>query len=220
MAKKDARGGKRSGAGRKADPAGGKTANYNARISAEIFEQLKSEASADGIPVAQLAGQLIREGLKARSRSKNRDPETTALCFLVGELAQLVSSVNLSPRKSSFPWRRNPFVFEAFRMSIDRLLSRIKPPGPQQSIIEQHPELKGTTIWGPLDSAEDRARWAADALLATLMTAKPTEINLPDGLPASVVKMVTNTMYGLADARRDLGYMRRDSKSFDGEEGI
>jgi hypothetical protein len=207
------RGGKRPGAGRKADPSGAKTVNYNARVSADTLERLKAEAEEDGVSVAQLAGLLIRDGLKERSKAKTRDPETTALCFLVGELAELLSTIPVSDKSRSFPWRRDPFVFEAFRLALDSLMTRIKPTGPQKSILARHPELKGTDVWGSLDSADDRARWAVDAVVGAMMVARPSELDLPDGMPAAILKMVTKTVYGLADARRDLGYLRRDPSS-------
>ncbi|MBP1297581.1 hypothetical protein [Bradyrhizobium elkanii] len=202
------RGGKRAGAGRKPQGAAPKTVNYNARIGADTLAALKEEADQTaGGSVATLAGWLIEEGLRERKKRKERDPTTKALCFLIAELADLVSAVNISNDQKSIPWRTDPFMFDAFKFAIEGLLRVIRPRGDITSPVQKMPELKGKTIFGPLEASDDRGNWAAILLIRALLTAEdPAKLELPTGLPTRLANLAMRTAYGLADARRDLGF--------------
>lgn len=187
-------GGKRVGAGRKAKPAsaaptkGIKSANYNARIDPETFAAMELAARDSGLSVAAMAGRLIKSGLKTRREASTND-STRALTYLLGELAGIVA-----PKQIGIDWRDDPFFFDALKLSFVRIMDAIRPAGEATP-----PDLKGTTFWGDMDTAQARAEYAATILLHNLNSAQePTQLIKEIG--PDLAKQVGDTPYALHDA--------------------
>jgi hypothetical protein len=203
------RGGKRRGAGRKPAQAAAKDVNYNARISTQTLERLKAEAKASGDSVAALAGYLIEQGLDHRlneRQKKENSPGSRALGYIVAHLSRLISEVYISADQRSIPWRDDPFMFEALKLSIEKFMRVIRPRGEMVAPVDRTPSLKEMSLFGPLESAEARANWAAILTVRALLTAEHKEVRLPEGVSARQARFIQDTEYTLANARRDLGY--------------
>jgi hypothetical protein len=59
------------------------------------------------------------QGSFDRDRKSSRDIKLQALCFLIAETAERIGR----------NWRSNPFYFEAFKLTVAKLLDALRPPG-------------------------------------------------------------------------------------------
>jgi hypothetical protein len=204
-------GGSRPGAGRKAKRAdaapsvGAKTANFSTRITPETRAAIEAEARAAHPPrsVSQMAEFLIRRGLDAK-RDAVRNNATRAICYLLGELAEIVAPEKLNTENFAFNWRSDPFLFEAFKLSFLRLMDAMRPAGDAISPVDREPLLTGTTFWGPLDSPAARAEYAATILLHNLHAARAQPQEMLQHAPAGVEKKTLDTPYDLHRAWKGL----------------
>lgn len=205
-------GGRRVGAGRKPKKRGErtarKTADFSTRITRETRMAMEAEARAAGLSVSAMAEVLIKRGIAVRHDAQRKDA-TRALCHLIGELAGMVGTDRISEDREAFAWWRDPFMFEAFKLSIAKFMNSLQDAlrlrGEMLTPVDRMPELKGTTLWGPLESAEARAEWAAAVLLDRAQTARPvTEAEIIARYGAEFVdqhgKDVSDLHYGLYDA--------------------
>jgi hypothetical protein len=202
-------GGKRAGAGRKpkkpgsAPAPGSKTANFSTRITPEIRAAIEAEARQEGLNVSQMAALLLKVGIDARRDAVRNDP-TRALCYLLGELAEIVAPDQLSTDKFVFDWRTDPFLFEALKLSFVRFMDAIRPIGDAISPMERDPRLQGTTAWGSLDSPAARADDAARVLLHNFHMARKQPQRMLENAPADTEKKTLDTPYDLNRAWKGL----------------
>jgi hypothetical protein len=191
------RGGKRQGAGR--NPAPAKTVKFSARITPETQSAIELEAREANQSVSRMAEILIKDGLGAR-RFNARNGPTRAICYLLGELAEIVAPKRLKTDKFSADWRTDPFLFDAFKLSFVKLMDGLRPAGEAVPPSERDPRLKNTTAWGSLESIDDRAERAATILLHNFNAAREPQ-DMLQHVPAEVEKM---TPYDLHRAWKGL----------------
>lgn len=190
---------RRPGAGRQT------TVNANSilsiRIRAETRGALDAEAGYSGEKISRLVERLLSEGLEERRRRKISDP-VRALAFLIEGLAMLSKS---SVEDGTIcEWNTDPSIFETFRIAINKLLERLRPPGEIDTsiagpLIGRSPEQQGEAyfrqIWTSVQSAE---------------ALSPTQINTLQAaaggrpMPKATVAAMSLGSYSAAAARRDL----------------
>jgi hypothetical protein len=171
-------GGKRDGAGRKTkkpgtgDKPGAKSAYFATRITPETKAALELEAEVSGKSVSRVAEKLLLEALDNRRMNERNDP-TRALSYLIGELADTVAPPALKMENFASDWRNDPFLFDAYKLSILKLMDALRPAGEAVSPLDRQPVLSGATnVWGPLDTPEKRAEYAAIVILHNLNSAR------------------------------------------------
>jgi hypothetical protein len=197
-------GGKRPRSGRKPKKAdaplsvGAKTANFSTRITPETRAAIEIEAHVLGLSVSAMAEVLIKRGLDAR-REAQRNSATRAICYLLGELAEIVAPKQLKTAKFSGDWRTDPFLFEALKLSFVRLMDALRPAGEAVPPSERDPQLKNETTWASLESIDARAERAATILHHNLTAAREPK-NMLQHVPAGV----ENVPYALHDAWKGL----------------
>ncbi|MBN8974027.1 MAG: hypothetical protein J0H51_18705 [Rhizobiales bacterium] len=208
-------GGKRPGAGRKAaaEKPGAKTSYLGARISPETRAALELEAAEAGQSVSRMAEILLDEALESR-RLNARNDSTRALCYVIGEMAEIIAPQMFKTKNFASDWRNDPFLFETYKLAIAKVMDALRPAGEVVSPLEREPALKrlvdgARTLsdlagmrWGPLDTAERRAEYAAIIILHNLNNAeKPPRPPRAYGAPPPSIE---KTMYDLHRAWRGL----------------
>jgi Arc-like DNA binding domain len=126
---------------RKRAPGGGRkpsgdfgelTVKFSVRMPASMREELKRSAKKRGRSDGQeLLARL--QGSFNRDRKLNRDQNLQALCFLIAEAAEAID------RRM---WQSNPFFFEAFRLTVAKLLDGLRPPGKIRFPMDKQPREK------------------------------------------------------------------------------
>ena len=100
---------RRKGGGRRQKPPGeGKTAQFQARIAADLRAALDTEAAATGRSVSAIASGLLRDGLRSRrEREFERDDPVRALRYLIAEAAKMICGWKevREGRKLGLDWR-------------------------------------------------------------------------------------------------------------------
>ena len=96
---------RRKGGGRKQKPPGeGKTAQFQARITADLRVALDTEAAATGRSVSAIASGLLRDGLRLRrEREFERDDPMRALWYLIAVAARVTCGSGISRRPKAGP---------------------------------------------------------------------------------------------------------------------
>jgi hypothetical protein len=101
---------------------------FTVRMTPELRAQLdraRGKRSAGQELLRRLQDSFQRD----KDRSRNRD--LRALNFLIAEAAEAIGREW---------WRSNPFHFEAFKLTVDKLLEAIRPPGKIKSpLLRQRP---------------------------------------------------------------------------------
>jgi hypothetical protein len=183
----------------------GKTENFSTRITPEIRAALETEARAKDKSVSEVAAHLLREALSEK-RDKERNDPARAFCYLIAELSELVANVKDADGRPVLPWHADPWMFEAFKLAVIKLMGVLRPGGEVKSPIEGHPHLANSTIWGPHKSPEDKADWAVSILWHNLQTVKPVKAAelFGDDIPKHMAAEIERTAYGMVDARKSL----------------
>jgi hypothetical protein len=192
------KGGRRTGAGRKRKRADERRVAVLIRVDPATRAALAMRAKAPG-SISRTAERLLKIGL-GQERDRRRDDPTRALCHIVGELAGMMAIYKNVKGRPAFPWRNNPFMFEALKLAIVKVMDELRPAVDMPSPIESEPVLATSTVWGPHDTPEARATWAAHILWANLLTEHPVRI-----AATQAEKEIQDTAYGMNDARKDLG---------------
>lgn len=160
MAKK-----RKPGAGRK--PQGpGKPTTFSTRIDEQLRLAIEAEAKDRGSSISNTTADLLRLGLHTR-RERQDDKPTQALCFLISELARLVSNVE------GYSWHSNPFMFESLKLAIPRLMETFRPDGPIEGPSVEVRNSLARQLFGPLDTPEKRAEHTASMVAHMVRIAKP-----------------------------------------------
>jgi hypothetical protein len=199
---------RRKGGGRKPKPPGeGKTAQFQARISADVRAALDTEAAATGLSVSAIASGLLRDGLRSkREREFERDDPMRALWYLVAEAAKEICGWRevRERRKPGLDWRTNPFAHEALKLAIVKIMNALRPAGDIRP--PSATERKSIALFGPFDTAKARAEHVAKIILHNLHHAEAMDVEQmfsPD-LPEDVKARLKRTVYNMSDARKAL----------------
>jgi hypothetical protein len=137
-----ARGGKRSGAGRKPT---GKVAML-VRVRPEVRARLERDAKeTDRSLSAEIEFQL-----EAAFRPvQPADAHTRALCYLITQIVHVAKTVERT-RPPEFNWRANRFDFEAFKSAVIQIFDRLAPVrneiGTSRYPSEENPQAMGRTL--------------------------------------------------------------------------
>src|SRR5262245_22568936 len=110
-----ARGGKRTGSGRKPR---GKVAML-VRVDPETRKAIEKDARMAGQSLSHVAEQCLRLGLRELRKG---DDAMGALCYVIAQAADVAGTIRIQRGKSAFDWRSNPFVFRAFKFAVMKLL--------------------------------------------------------------------------------------------------
>jgi hypothetical protein len=193
---------RKSNAGRKAQgPITGKTSTFSTRITDETRGALEAEAEASGQSISQVAERLLQLGLQTR-RERELDDPIRALGFLMEWLADHCRGVTEDKRLCD--WNNDPSVFEAFRVSLNKLLHQIRPPGKIDSSLEgplvgQPPAARGEdafrNIWSTLVHAEPSSP-------GDVRSRRQRHSLRP--VPSEMVAGISRASYAWSDARRAL----------------
>lgn len=120
---------KRSGrkpTGRKAD------APLSLRIDAELKQLIERSAGQRGKNLSQEIFRLLRLAL-GEDQKRSRDQEAQALCYLIGEAADACCLKG----DDRINWTTDPWMFEAFRLTINEIIEPIRPHGEALSPANQ-----------------------------------------------------------------------------------
>jgi Arc-like DNA binding domain len=172
------------------------------RMPEDMRAELETAATNNGRSVTQELLRRIQDSFY-RDRDKTRDPAQRALCFMITELADNVTSGAERDRK--FNWRTDPFFFRAFKIAVGLLLDALEPSGemeppPEQEAVAGADALE-LEMLKSFRSPEERATFVALHCMHSLRFAHPSWAS---GLRPEIKADVERHYYGMADARRDL----------------
>jgi hypothetical protein len=177
-----ARGGRRSGAGRRPT---GKVAML-VRVSPKVRGAIEREAQRNGRSLSAQAEAILLEAALEKSRTERK---SRALGYLITQAGKVMEAAGRN-EGIAFDWQTSRFDFEALKTAIMRLLDRM---GPERAIEKSRYEEYPTPA--------DLGRTSAETVLAiaTLDKARAHELagyrNAPIGSP----------FYGLPQVAEDLG---------------
>ncbi len=123
---------------RKRAPGGGRKprgqfAKLNSPLSIRMPKEMRTELAAAARKGRKSVTQELLRRLQDsfhRDRDKNRDSALRALCFLIGEVAESVSTLGPIRTDDLRPlWRSDPFLFRAFKLAVGKLLDALEPTG-------------------------------------------------------------------------------------------
>jgi hypothetical protein len=123
-----ARGGKRTGSGRKPLNGKRKLANFSTRITPELRAALEREAERRGHSLSQEVERLLTDSLQAPKRNKEvwGEDRNLGLAHLVNRAAQMIEG------HTGESWMTNDYTFRALRSAVEELFrilaTEIKPP--------------------------------------------------------------------------------------------
>jgi hypothetical protein len=197
---------RRKGGGRKPKPPGeGKTAQFQARIAADLRAALDAEAAATGLTVSAIASGLLTDGLRSkREREVERDDPVRALWYLVAQAARVTCGWKFPEgRKPGLDWRANPLAHETLKLAIVKIMDALRPPGKIRP--PSAADLKSIALFGPLNTAQARAEYVANHILYNLLHAETLDVAVfgPD-LPKGAKGRLQRTAYNMKDARKAL----------------
>jgi hypothetical protein len=198
---------RRKGGGRKPKPPGeGKTAQFQARIAADLRAALDTEAAATGRSVSAIASGLLRDGLRLRrEREFERDDPMRALWYLIAEAAKAICGLRFPEgQKPGLDWRASPYAHEALKFAIVKIMNALRPAGDIRPPSAE--ELKSIALFGPFNTAKARAEHVAKIILHNLDQADAMDVEKMFGpdLPDHVKADLKRTVYNMSDARRAL----------------
>jgi Arc-like DNA binding domain len=199
------------GGGRKPKGAfSGLTSPLSIRMPPEMRKELESAAKKKGWSLTQELLWRLRVSL-SKEQETRRDPATRAVCHLISEMGDKIH------KRIPLEWRRNPFLFRAFKIGVANLLDELEPPGEIQSPIDRN-TLTESTYWltelyrTPETIANDAARETLTSLYyAREMSEQDKQllrsVNIPGapGYGEQVVGMLESEFYSMSAVRRDLG---------------
>ena len=204
MAGTKGRGGARKGAGRPAYSKGrSKLSYFSTRITQRTRDLLEAEARIHGESLAVVAERLLQIGLDEKAKRRNRiGAPLRALCFLIEKL-------NEGRYEEKYPWRSNPYMFEAFRTAVLDVLDELRPPG---EIVKppllplRHSTVPGNQIPDdPSDYGHERAGFLLSFLYSINEQIRYGILDNVTDFPPETRQYILRHVYGLTDALKDLG---------------
>jgi hypothetical protein len=166
-ARKRAPGGGRKPKGR----ISGKSATLSTRITPGIRQALESERGGQQ-SISQFAEEMIELGL-IEKRRRDRPDSIRGFCHIIAKLATETCAFKGADGKPAFDWLTNPFMFQTFKLSIQKFMDGITPAGEMRAPAEDEPILANSTVWGPHNTPEERADHVATAISRELHRALP-----------------------------------------------
>jgi hypothetical protein len=183
----------------------------------DLREELERSAQKRGWSLSQELIWRVRSSYKRQRDEERRPPATKALCFLLSEVSEPIGITH--PK-----WHRSRFAFKAFRLALSQFLEALEPTGEMKKprIYEQLQRSYRATaeIGGPVMPEEVIAAYETPEALADYVSKRTLESILhPQQELAAVlqeyrrdypqthlgVEYLLDSIYGFADARRDLG---------------
>ena len=209
------------GGGRKARA--GPTSPLTFRIPDDLRQQLESEAAEKNATVSERLLWHLSQSL-SREKALGRDPAVRAFCFLIMELSDRLRWAAGPPPAL---WERNPFVFKAFKIAVEKLLSNFEPKGDmkrppieaflKEAFSDYHSILTPSMKRLMAEVWESPERAADDAVQNTLLDL--AGLRSPEAfirywteqedkglgeIASRHIKKFNRTWYGMADVRHDL----------------
>jgi hypothetical protein len=197
------------GGGRKPKGAfSGLTSPLSIRMPPDMRKELESASKKKGWSLTQELLWRLRVSLN-KQQEVRRDPATRAICYLISRMGEKIH------KRIPLEWRRNPFLFRAFKIGVANLLDELEPPGEIQSPIDQGTLTESTYVdlyRTPETIANDAARETLTSLYYTREMPESQKqairsLSLP-GEPKygeQLVELLESDFYSESAARRDLG---------------
>jgi hypothetical protein len=207
---------RKSHAGRKpAGPFAHNTSQLTIRMPDDLRSELETAAKKKGWSLTQELLWRVRSSYRRQREEERRPPATRALCFLISEIAVRIGFFKLSE------WHRSTFAFRAFRLAVGQLLETLEPTGEMKNPFKSlqkvwHQGGPGVTpLPGAaliLETPESLGAHTAKVVVDELRGRSPDwerhakEFrNDPDPEFRAIAQLMLETVYGMADARRDMG---------------
>jgi len=190
------------GGGRKASgDFSGLTVPFSVRMPATMREELKKPAQKRGRSEGQeLLARL--QGSFDRDRKSSRDIKLQALCFLIAETAEWIGR----------DWRSNPFYFEAFKLTVGKLLDALRPPGKIGSPLKRMPREKQGFLYRVQKTPKVYSEYVfANIMEALNRTSPPSEFPEYAEIAREVPEITAKwdaEFFGMTSAKRHLAVQR------------
>jgi Arc-like DNA binding domain len=209
---------------RKRAPSGGRKpigpsaarAQFSVRMPDDLRTQLEAEAQKCGRTLTQeMLGRL-----RASLREDRRDPAMRALCYIFSDIAERVGSRHFDllrqHRQKRYgdrigPWTRDPFVFKAFRLGVEKVLAALEPHGEMQNPYAFLAEGSPSTPEFIKKTPEEAADFAAQVVLHLLMFGNPltpeqmVELRKKEPYGEHWANDLALDVYDMSNARNGLG---------------
>jgi hypothetical protein len=187
-------------------------------MPAELRAELAAAAKESGRVLSQELLRRLQDSFY-RDRDRKRDPALRALCYLLAEIVEIVSS--WSPPELRRQWQSDPFVFRAAKLAFSKLLDMLEPKG---EIRPRFTEQQIRDVW-PADLVEEalaenespvaKADFAAGFIWRRLQQPSPLTDQEADLARDTAGKTYSDTAklvrrkfedlsYGMKDVARDL----------------
>jgi hypothetical protein len=202
---------KKSHAGRKpAGPFSNNTSQLTIRMPDDLRDEVQRAADKKGWSLTQELLWRVRLSYRKERQEERRPPATRALCFLISELAERAGFLDISK------WHRSAFAFHAFRLAVGQLLESLQPKAdPLKGLREAfHETPTGEAIRASMKTPEAYGAHIAKGLVDELLQPRSAKWETdykdmlrthPDPQIKAVAEGMLDTLYGMSDARRDLG---------------
>jgi hypothetical protein len=156
----------------------GLKAQMSLRMPVELREQIEAAAKLSGKNPSQELMRRLRDTFY-RDGERSRDPAQYALCFLLGELIELVARTTSDVRKPS-AWRSDPFAFRVIKLAFDKILGALEPSGEIRPLSGER-SYAGLVIAANDESPEAMANTAASAIITWLVRPQMSDDVVVDG---------------------------------------
>jgi hypothetical protein len=161
----------------------------------------------------------LQSSYRKQHQEEFQPPATRAICFLIGNMTGQLTFSEHQDRDLAL-WHRSPFQFRAFRLAVTQLLEALEPRGDMQNpygpLLERLRD-EDVPFWSVqmatfLRTPETLAEWLVSSILGQMLNPRSDlEASIRkagSGLPDSDLKRYSeyllDSLYGIADAKRDL----------------
>lgn len=213
------------GGGRKPKgPIRDKRETFSTRITPATRKALDREAAESGQSVSQVAERLLLAGLEAKVRSRSMR-DVRALSYLFERVALDAANARYERMPARVDvkvahLRVDPFAYQAFKAAVAMLLDEFEPQGPAISpLLTRRPKgIKGPIRmteyeWNSIgrfyETPQAYGAYICNRLLADLWSDEPSLVRQLLMMQPATADAASYELYGLQDARRDLGLADR-----------
>ena len=220
---------RRPGGGRKS---GGEFRNLTAVMSVRMPQDLRDQLErARQASRRSMSQELLWRAKMSfdRDRDLSRDRAMRAFCFLFSELAQVIC---VDPKLEP-DWRFDPWLFQAFKLAVVKLLDRFQPAGKMKlpefwQFVREAPDTDGLfpnreERKGMTESPEAMADYAVQKVLSNFSDPRQVGRMYKGGkgmdekmadpsdrrIMGHLIQELETTYYGMIDAHRDLARGRK-----------
>jgi hypothetical protein len=197
-----ARGGKRTGSGRKPVHGKRKVANFSTRITPELREALEREAKRSGHSLSQEVERRLTDSLQAPKRDKETwgEDRNLGLALLVNRTAQIIED------HTGESWMWNDYTFRALRAAVEELfrILEVEIEGRNTDLPEKTQQLAESRIgqWYNSRKPEQIGQSIANGIWTNVMI-----LEMPD-----LTRSPNDTFRILAKMRHRLGIKPKANK--------